>query len=325
MAQLEQAAVDAPVADNGDADVLAALDDFIDGAETDDDEDETELEAEEGDEPDADEGDDEDAQDEEPETAIPAPASLTAEEKAVWAQLPPEAQQTLTAIEARRTAEVQQGLERARTAQRESESAAAGRIAEAERLHAEQLAEIASAYAPQPPDPRLAQTDPARYIAQKAQYDALAAQHGSFMQQVAAIHQGAVAEQQRIEAEAMQRMWQEVHNELPEAADPAQWQELMAKLTPLALELGYPKELLDEATPADIRAIKRASAWREKAEKYDAMMARKMTAVRSGKTAKPNAAQPVGSGKARANVKAAQRLKQSGSLDDAAAAIAHLI
>lgn len=265
----------------------------------------------------------EDEEEDEPEPAIAPPASLTAEEKADWAQLPPEAQQKIVAIEARRTAEVQSGLEKARNAQRESESAAAGRIVEAERLHAEQLAAIAKAYAPQPPDPRLAETNPQAWIAQKARYDAAAAQHGEFMQQVTALHDAATKESERLQAESLQAQWKQVRDDLPEAADATQWQTLMGKLTPLAIELGYPEELLADATPVDIRAIKRASEWKDKAAKYDALMSRKMAGVRQhkGKSAKPNAAQPAGSGKARASAKAIERFRSNPSSMAAAAAV----
>jgi hypothetical protein len=185
---------------------------------------------------------------------------------------------------------------------------------------------IAQRNAPQPPDDRMIETDPRAYLAAKARYERDAAQHSEFVQQVQALHEGASKEQERLEAEAIKAQWAEVANDLPEARDPAQWQDLMAKLTPVALELGYPEELLADATPTDIRAIKRAAEKFAKADKYDAIMAKKMSGVRShrGKTAKPNAAQPIGSGKARATAQATQRLKQSGSVDDAAAALSHL-
>jgi len=295
---------------------------------------ETDDAEESGDEPDDtdetgdDEAEDDDSEDDEDEPGNPAidpPASLTAEEKAAFAQLPPEAQQMIAAVENRRTAEVQQGLEKARSAQREAEIAAASQIAEAERLNAERLAQIAQAYEPQPPDDSLIDQDPRAYLAAKARYDAAKAQHDQYMQQVAAMHEQAVKRQEAIEAETIRAQFEQVKSDLPEASDPQKWQDLLSRLTPLALELGYPEELLADATPIDIRAIKRAATWKQKAEKWDALQARKMQKVRAakaGKTAKPNAAQPIGSGKARAISKAQQRLKQTGSIEDAAAAMA---
>lgn len=308
------------------AEAFADLETGDDAEDEDTDPEADETEADEA-EDEADEGEEQDDDEDEPEApAIAPPASLTAEEKADWAQLPPEAQQKIVAIEARRTAEVQSGLENARNAQRESESAAASRIAEAERLHAEQLMAIAQRSAPQPPDDRLIDHDPRAYLAAKARYDRDVAQHSEFVQQIQALHEGATKEQERLEAEAIKAEWQRVRDDLPEAGNPEQWQALMGKLTPLALELGYPEELLADATPSDIRAIKRAAQWKDKADKWDALQSRKMTSVRAhkGKSAKPGTAQPIGSGKARANAKATQRLKQSGSVDDAAAALAHL-
>lgn len=329
----DDAAVDAPVTYEDDESAAAALmnhldeDEETEGEEPTEDEDsepETDEDAEtDEDEEEADEeGEDEEDGEDEPESpAIDPPASLTAEEKAQWAQLPQEAQQFAKAFASRRDSEVQQGLEKARTAQQESERTAAGRVAEAERLHAEQLAQIASAYAPREPDHRLIDQNPQAYMAQKARYDAAKAQHDEFMQQVQAFHHGATQQQEQLEQQAMQQMWADVKAELPEAADPQQWTELMSNLTPLAVELGYPKELLPDANPQDIRAIKRASEWKAKADKWDALQTRKMSKVRSakGKSAKPNAAQPLGSGKARAKAKAQARLKQTGSDADALA------
>lgn len=331
---LNEEAVDAPRSLSMD-DAAAAFEDLDNIEAEDQDDPEAELfadpetnepeEAEEA-EDEADEGEDEEGDEEEPaEPAIPPPASLTAEEKADWAQLPPEAQQKIVAIEARRTVEVQQGLEKARNAQREAETTAASRIAEAERLHAEQLAKIATAYAPQPPDIRLIGQNPAAYLEAKARYDDAQAQHDKFMQQVQTVHEEATKEQERLEQEALQAQWQAVRNDLPEAADPAQWKELMTTLAPLALDMGYPEELLAEATPTDIRALKRIhtrlTKAEEKAAKYDAIMARQMTKVRAGKTAKPNAAQPAGSGKVRAHAKAYDRFKSNPSSMAAAAAV----
>lgn len=331
MAQhLDDAAADAPRSLSMD-EAAEAFADFESGEEELAEDEDTELESDEteADEADeeADEGEEQDDDEDEPEApAIDPPASLTAEEKAKWAQLPPEAQQAIVAIESRRTTEVQQGLEKARNAQREAESAAAGRIAEAERLHAEQLMAIAKRNAPQPPDDRLIDHDPRAYMAAKARYDRDIAQHNEFVQQIRSLHEGATKEQERLEAEAITAEWQRVSGDLPEAGNPEQWQALMGKLTPLALELGYPEELLADATPSDIRAIKRASQWKDKADKWDALQSRKMTTVRAhkGKSAKPGTAQPIGSGKARANAKATLRAKQSGSIEDAAAALEHL-
>lgn len=324
MAQPPEAAVDAPVVSE-DADVLAALDEFIDGPgdapATDDTEPADEPEG--GDEPDAEEPEDDEDEADEPETAIDPPASLTAEEKAAWAQLPPEAQLMLKTVEARRTTEVQKGLEKARDAQQEAQRAAAERVAQAQKLFAEQQAAIAQRYAPQPPDARRF-PDWQSFSAADAEYKAALAQHENLLQQVRGLHEEAVAEEQRLESVSMQRMVSAVKDEVPELTN-GEFQALMDKLTPLALELGYPEDLLAEASPIDIRAIKRAAEWKADSDKYKALMARQMTKVRSAKTAKPNAAQPLGSGKARASATAAQRLRKSGSLEDAAEALAHLI
>lgn len=324
MAQLETAAVDVPSSlsmDEAAAAFADIYDDEPEGDELPEGDDDEELPEDEGDEPEA-EDDSEDEADEPETPAIAPPASLNAEEKAVWAQLPPEAQQTLAAIETRRTAEVQSGLEKARNAQREATSAAAGRVAEAQRMFAEQQAAIAQHYAPKAPVESQYPNWESFARAQTA-YREQSAQHDQLMQRFTSLHGEATKEQERIEAEALTNMWADVKTDLPEAADKAQWDALMDKIAPVALELGYPQELLAEATPNDIRALKRAAAYKEKADKWDALQGQRMSKVRQGRQpAKPNAAQPIGSGKARATAKATQRLMQTGSVEDAAAALA---
>lgn len=313
--------VDAPAIDD-DASALAALDTiFSDEAQEPVADEEPTGETDEGDEPETDEAEDGEDEADEPEApAIEPPASLTAEEKAAWAQLPPEAQLMLKSVEARRTTETQRGLERAREAQRDAESAAAARVAEAQRLFAEQQAQLAQRYAPVKPNPAQF-PDWHTYSAAQARYEAQVAQHESIVQQLTGLHEEASQEQQRLESESMRRMVAQVRDDVPEFADTAQFRELMDKLTPLAIELGYPEELLSDASPIDIRAIKRAAEWKADSDKYKALMARQMTKVRAGKSAKPNAAQPLGSGKARASQTAIQRLKQTGSDADALAAL----
>lgn len=308
----------------------AALNDFIsdedDPKEASEDDDDIELEDDlEGDEPtDEDDSEDEDDEDDEPETAIEAPASLKAEEKEAFSQLPKEAQQFVRQFATRRDSEIQQGLEQARTAQRNAESSAAQQVAEATQAHAEQLMAVAQATAPQMPGDELLATNPQAYLQAKARYDREKAQHDQFVQQIHAMHEGARQELDQAEQQAIQAEWREVITDLPEAKDPQQWKALLEELTPFAKNLGYTDEQIASARPRDIRMVKRFRATQDKADKYDALMARKMERVRSGKTAKSNAAQPKGSGQRKARMKTRERLRNTGSIDDAAAAIANL-
>lgn len=276
---------------------------------------ETELEIE-------DQDDVESEQDADP--AIAPPASLTAEEKARYAQLPPEAQQLLSEVETRRNAQVQTATTKAAEAQRNAESAAATAEANAKKVYAAQLMEFAKGIAPQAPDPVLATTDPAQYIALKAQYDHAAAQFGEFVQQVQGLSQE--ADTQLDQAFVAQR--DRELSSIPEVQNEATRTQFFEKAIEAAKSLELDLGMLNGATANEWKALNRIQAAFEKEAKYDAAMSKQMQRVRdakTGKVMKPTAAQPMGSGKQRAFAEATTRLKQSGSVDDAAAALLNIL
>lgn len=276
----------------------------------------TELEAE-ADEAEGDgEGLDDEQGDEPEHPAIEPPVSLTAEEKARFAQLPPEAQQMLSEVEARRNTQVQQATTKAAEAQREAQASAANAVMEAQRATAEQYRQFIQAYAPQEPDPNLAYTNPQHYIALKAQYDAELAQHNKVVQQIDALkaqadQHFAAQEQEWSRQQAAELM------KVPEFADPTTRGAFLESLTAIGAELGFPPEVMAEAGATDILALKRAAEWKAKADKLDALQGRKMQRVRDAKSTKPNPAQPVGNSRARVLSEAQARLRQTGSDADA--------
>lgn len=324
MAHPETEALDVRPLDTAD-DAATRLDAFFaqeDGDEPEPDEDSAEEEAPEGDEPEEDEQDDED---DEPETVIDAPVSLNAEEKAVFAQLPKEAQQAWSASETRRNAQVQEATTKAANAERQANEARATAAqeasAQAKSVYAIQLAQWAEKYKPQEPSYELARVNPAEYIAQRAQYDFLQAQYDNDMQQAESLW--AEAEKETASLEDGQRVRDLLS--VPELASDDTRGEFLARAYEAAELLGYPTSLVDEqASGMDVKALATAHGWKAKADKYDALISKQMTRVRDFKTAKPNAAQPLGSGKARAQVKTQQRLRDTGDIRDAAAAIAAL-
>ena len=299
-------------------DAAAALDALF--AEEGDDEEETDPDA------DADEADDDgeeqdDEQDDEPDTpAIEPPASLTADEKARFAQLPPEAQRMLSEVETRRNQQVQQATTNAANAQREAQAAAANAQMEAARTYADQYRQFVTAYAPQAPDPNLAYTNPQLYIQHKAQYDAEMAQHSKIVQQIDAMK--AQADQHFA---AQQQEWSRQQAaelmKVPEFADPAKRAVFLETLSNIGMELGFTPEAMADASASEILALKRAAEWKADSEKLKALQGRKMQRVRDAKSTKPNTAQPVGAGKARLRNDTMQRVRQSGDVNDAAAAI----
>ena len=285
-----------------------------DGEEPDDEDADPETDADEADD-DGEEQDDE--QDDEPDTpAIEPPASLTADEKARFAQLPPEAQRMLSEVETRRNQQVQQATTNAANAQREAQAAAANAQMEAARTYADQYRQFVTAYAPQAPDPNLAFTNPQQYVALKAQYDHEFAQHSTLVQQIDAMK--AQADQHFA---AQQQEWSRQQAaelmKVPEFADPAKRAVFLESLTNIGIELGFTPEAMSDASASEILALKRAAEWKADSEKLKALQGRKMQRVRDAKSTKPNPSQPVGSGKARVLSEAQARLRQTGSDADA--------
>lgn len=304
-------------------DAAAALSDQIneiDGTEPEDDEQE-ELE----DEPlDGDESEDEADEEDEPEDkspAIEAPVSLNAEAKAVFAQLPKEAQRVWAETETARNRQVQDATTRAAEAQRTAEAEAARQTVEAKQLFAQQVRLVADAYAPRQPNPADYGDNMQAFSRDNANWQFAAAQHQQLMQQVGAIESEATQATQQQQAQWAQTEARKLAQAIPEWADPAQRSQLLADLNGIGSELGYTPELMAQAGADDILALRTAKGWKDKAGKYDAIMARRMEGVRATKTAKPGAAQPKGSARAQQRSNATTRLRQTGSLDDAAAAI----
>jgi hypothetical protein len=310
-------AVDAPVDDDG---AVAAFVDYLDNEDEElpEDGDEPQGDDPEGDEPgEGDDADEDEQEGDEPETAIEAPVSLNADEKAVFAQLPPEAQRAWAASEVRRNSQVQDATTKAANAQREAKAQAAEAHSKAKAVFAEQLATFASHLAPQAPDPELARANPGEYIAQKAQYDAAKAQHDALVQQVSALGEEA-------DHEIDQAFIQSRDRELlaiPEVANEETREAYFGRAFEAADALGYDRNvLLRDGNATDFKALVAAQGWKDKAAKYDAIMAKQMQRVRDAKTAKPGAAQPKGSSTARALKDATTRLRKTGNDADAIAA-----
>lgn len=268
-----------------------------------------------GDEPEQDEqpeGDEPEGELDEPELEeeaddlppIDAPVSWDAEAKAKFAELPRELQETVTKREAERERFVQSKSQEAAKARQEVERAAYEQLAAYDQSVAQQYQQIAEQLQPQRPDPRMLQVDPQAFYAQQAEYEATVAQRQE-MQQRAQFH--ATQAQQRAQA-AEQAQLAEQHQviaeQFPEYADPTTGPEWQRKLTAVAKEvMGYPDELISQARAADILATKRVYDLKVKADKYDALQAKRMEKVRAAKglprVATPGVAQ--GTDQVRAN------------------------
>lgn len=235
--------------------------------------------------------DDDDEEDGEPLEAITAPASLKADEKEQFAQLPPEAQRWASEVLSRRDTEIQQGLSDAKLAQREAETSAADKVAQTQRDYADRFENFAQAFAPQPPDPQLAQQNPGAYIAAKASYDAEIAEFNQIKEQIGGIRKDAEGH----DTAQTQQWQQEQFNQLmsvPEFANEETRKDFLTSVQNFGVENGYSLEELAEASARDVIVLKRAMADRSDADKWrDHVKKRNERPRQAGKFAK---AAPVG-------------------------------
>ena len=274
MAQLDAAAVDAPVVETE-----AAADNQImsEALYPDDTGDLSEEIAAEGFDPDAD-----DTGAEPLDAAIDPPVSYPAEMKAKFAQLPTDMQASLAQLEAQRNRQVQDVTTRAAEAQRLAQADTARQVAQSQAVHAQQIATIAEAYAPREPQPWEFQ-DHESYAVARRQFDEASAQHRQLMQHAEELRTEA-GEHSRMQEQAMiVQDARRVMVEMPELADQASYRQLVEQLTPIARELGYDDQRIAQAWPSDVLAMKRVAASKADAEKWRALQARKMEGVRAAR------------------------------------------
>lgn len=265
------------------------------------------------------EGEQADEQDEPEEPAIEAPVSLTADEKAAYAQLPKEAQDFVSSLEQRRNQDVQKVTTKAAEAQRVAEAKAASANQDAEARFAEQLKAFTSAFEPQAPDPSQF-NDLQTYQRAKLQYDHDKAQHDQLVQQVGTIGvETDEMRQERIAARDRELM------QIPEIANEETRDQFIQGAFAVARELGYDEsELADGMGANDMKALGQAAKWKADSEELARIKAKAKERRRDSKTGqfrslKPGAAQPSRSGN-KAYETAKQRLSQTGKVEDAAAA-----
>ena len=213
-------------------------------------------------------------EDDEPAEVIEAPASLNADEKTQFAQLDPKAQRLLADVEARRNSQVTAATTKAANAQREAESRAAMADAQAKAVYSQQLrAVVESIKLPPAPDAQLAYTDPASYVAQKAQYDAAQAELSQFMQEVEAIGGEASSTVDQAFVDARDRALMAI----PEIQNEETRTGFFDKAFEAADKIGLDRSQIDHATADELKALRSiyddqqdAKLWREHKAAKDA-------------------------------------------------------
>lgn len=318
--------------DHSDSAALDAFDSILEGEQPEEDAPEDAPEAEDieedltEEESDEEEAEEEDAdEEEEQETAIPAPVSFNADEKAVFATMTPEQQQAVAAIETRRNTDVQKATTEAAEAKRTARQQAEGELIQIQRGYAAELAQYAKAYEVADPDYSLLATNPQAFAEQLAYQKQATAQQQQMMQQAKqAEDQANALEKQR--AEQWESEQQAIlSREIPEWNDPVKRQELVSALVTVGKDLGFDDEALSNVDATELLALRQIANDRKDAVKYRELTAKNMERVRSfkgkpaPKTAQAGTAQPRGSGDRKALAEAKQRLKQTGSDADALA------
>lgn len=200
----------------------------------------------------------------------------------------------------------------------EQRKASEAEIAQAKQQYAEAIQTVYNFLeqnGPQPPDPSLQETDPITYLTQMEAYRA----HRDQLQATQMERQRLQQEQDQQKAQERQKVVQQEHEKLLEALP--QWRnpDVAAKeqreLADHLISRGYsPQEVSSASKSRDILLALDAMKWRK-------LQAEKPKAVAKAK-GKPKVAKPGSSQKTTTDfANARQRVKKTGSVDDAARAI----
>ena len=248
----------------------------------------TDEEPEEGEqaEPDGTEGADDEPELEAEDDDLPpidAPVSWDAEAKAKFAELPRDAQEVIAKRESERERFVQQKSQEAAQARQTAIQTAHAELAQIEQAYSQQFQQLAEQIMPQAPDPAMLSYDPQGFYAQRAQYENAQAQQQQLQQQAAQYAQQAQARAEQLAQAEHAEQHRILVEHFPEYTDPTTHPKLRAELTAVAKELGYPDELIGQARANDILAMKKVADMKAKADKYDALMSKKMEKVRAAR------------------------------------------
>jgi len=219
---------------------------------------------------------------------IEAPLSWAKDAKEQFAKLPREAQEIIATRERDREVALQAKFREAASTRQQVETEARSALQTIMTNHQQALEVALGNVDIQQPDLRLLNSpDPAHrdlYFQQEAQYRAAVAQRETITQQLQEARQHSETiqlQQQQVELQAEHALLEEKLG--TDWSDPSSRAKLLGDLTPIAAELGYPQELIGQARALDILAMKTASDWKAKAEKWDAYNKAKMVPVRQAR------------------------------------------
>lgn len=183
------------------------------------------------------------------------------------------------------------------------------------------LAQQIAAALPQPPSEELRRTDPVEYLLQKQEFDAVQERLMAAQSEYQRVSQLQAQETAKVIQQAVVEGFRKLPEMVPEWKDPkvfARDQQAMREYA--KSKLGYTEEELDQAYDA------RMIVALQKAMKYDRIVSKKPVAAQDiekvVRTAKPTADVPK---PRREYAQSRQRLRDTGSVDDAARAIKALL
>lgn len=202
--------------------------------------------------------------------AIVAPSGMSAADKAVFDQLPPETKAWIAKRESETRADYTKKTQ-AVAEQRKSFEAATTQVLEKIKAYDERLSQFTTQRL-QPPDPALRQTDPVGYEEQLAQY----VYQKDVQDQLIAEQTRVRGEAARIEQANQQQFWREQQQELERldphlAASTPEGKAARKAVADYGRSLGYTDEQLSMARASDFVTL-------SKAMKYDAAMKAKANA-----------------------------------------------
>lgn len=254
------------------------------------------------------------------EPPITPPVSWTAEEKEVFKGLPRDVQEVVSRREADREKFVQSKAQEARQASVEAEKRALDALSNRLQAHSAAVSRL-MVQVPQRPSHQLQADDPYSYAEQMDAYERATAHNQWIEQSYSSAVQEAQRAQQVIQQQSLQETEAALREKFPEYLDPTEGPKLRQELGSIALELGYSVDQLANVDANDILAMRQVATYKAKAEKYDALVAKKMEGVRAAKNlprvSRPGTAQ---GGKAAANQRytADRKAMREGDRDAAA-------
>lgn len=220
-------------------------------------------------------------QGEDPDPITP-PVSWTKENKEKFSELPRDVQEYIAERETEREKFVQSKAQEAKQVEARVHAQVSDQFKAVAQTFAQQLGAL-RVQLPERPSHQLQADDPYTYAEQMDAYERALAHNHWIEQNLATVgqqlRQAQMADHQRDQVITLSVL----SNEFPEYLDAEKGPEIRQKLGSTAQMLGYTAEQIAAADHLDIKAMKTATDWREKAEKYDRLMGKKMEKVREAK------------------------------------------